>query len=148
MVVELLRAANACFPRRVWLYVAFGALALALTAACGGSDDSNGSTGGNAPAEAFERGAAIFQAQCAICHGGVGEGTQTGPPLVHAIYNPNHHPDFAFHNAVNNGVPQHHWVFGDMAPRPGLSEGDVNNIICYVRQLQVNEGIYEGEVPC
>ena len=57
-------------------------------------------------------------------------------------------PDFAFHNAVNNGVPQHHWVFGDMAPRPGLSEGDVNNIICYIRQLQVNEGIYEGEVPC
>jgi hypothetical protein len=68
-----------------------------------------------------------------------------GPPLVHAIYNPNHHPDFAFHNAVNNGVPQHHWAFGDMEPRPGLSGGDVNDIICYVRQLQVDEGIYEGE---
>jgi hypothetical protein len=68
-----------------------------------------------------------------------------GPALVHAIYNPNHHPDFAFHNAVNNGVPQHHWAFGDMEPRPGLSGGDVNDIICYVRQLQVDEGIYEGE---
>ena len=147
-MMELLRAAKACIPCRVWLYVAFGALALALTAACGGGGDSSGATAGNEPAEVFERGAAIFTAQCAICHGGVGEGTQTGPPLVHAIYNPNHHPDFAFHNAVNNGVPQHHWVFGDMAPRPGLDEGDVDNIICYIRQLQVNEGIYEGEVPC
>ena len=123
------------------------ALAVAAMVACSGGE-SDGSSASDGAAEAFERGRAIFTAQCAICHGGVGEGTQTGPPLVHAIYNPNHHPDFSFHNAVNNGVPQHHWVFGDMAPRPGLREEDVNNIICYIRQLQVNEGIYEGEVPC
>ena len=90
----------------------------------------------------------MFTTHCSVCHGVLGDGTQTGPPLVHAIYNPNHHPDFSIHNAVNNGVPQHHWAFGDMAPRPGLSEGDVNNIICYIRQLQVDGGIYEGEVPC
>ena len=143
-----MRAAKTGIPGRVWLYATLAALFLALTAACGGGGDSSGATAGNASAEAFERGGAIFKAQCAICHGGVGEGTQTGPALVHAIYNPNHHPDFSFHNAVNNGVPQHHWVFGDMAPRPGLSEGDVNNIICYIRTLQVNEGIYEGDVPC
>ena len=127
----------------------FGVLALAviLTVACSGGG-SGGDSGSGGAAEAFQRGAAVFNAQCAICHGGAGEGTQTGPPLVHAIYNPNHHPDFSFHNAVNNGVPQHHWVFGDMAPRPGLREQDVNNIICYIRQLQVNEGIYEGEAPC
>ena len=35
-----------------------------------------------------------------------------------------------------------------MAPRPGLRDQDVNNIICYIRQLQVNEGIYEGDAPC
>ena len=123
------------------------ALAAATMVACSAGDSDAGAVADGA-AEAFERGGAIFKAQCAICHGGIGEGTQTGPPLVHAIYNPNHHPDFSFHNAVNNGVPQHHWVFGDMAPRPGLSEGDVGSIICYIRQLQVNEGIYEGEVPC
>ena len=123
------------------------ALAVAVTVACSGGS-SGESSASDAAADAFERGEAVFKAQCAICHGGGGEGTQTGPPLVHAIYNPNHHPDFSFHNAVNNGVPQHHWVFGDMAPRPGLREQDVDNIICYVRQLQVNEGIYEGEVPC
>ena len=81
-------------------------------------------------------------------HGPVGDGTQTGPAAGASHLQPQPPPDFSFQNAVNNGVPQHHWVFGDMAPRPGLSESDVNNIICYIRQLQVNEGIYEGDTPC
>ena len=132
-----------------WARFCFGVLALAVlfTVSCSGGSSGESSESGGA-AEAFQRGEAVFNAQCAICHGGAGEGTQTGPPLVHAIYNPNHHPDFSFRNAVNNGVPQHHWAFGDMAPRPGLRDQDVNNIICYIRQLQVNEGIYGGEAPC
>lgn len=129
---------------RICLTVAV--IATVLTLACGGAESGEGTSDGDD--SAFRQGESLFTTNCSICHGAVGEGTQTGPPLVHAIYNPNHHPDFSFHNAVNNGVPQHHWVFGDMAPRPGLDEGDVNNIICYVRQLQVDEGIYEGEAPC
>ena len=129
-----------------WIYLAVVALAVAVTVACGGTE--SGGTASGESESAFRQGESLFTTHCSVCHGAVGEGTQTGPPLVHAIYNPNHHPDFSFHNAVNNGVPQHHWVFGDMAPRPGLDEGNVSNIICYVRQLQVNEGIYEGEVPC
>ena len=121
-------------------------IAAGLTLACGGAESGEGTSGGGE--SAFREGESTFSTHCSVCHGAVGEGTQTGPPLVHAIYNPNHHSDFSFHNAVNNGVPQHHWVFGDMAPRPGLSEGDVNNIICYIRTLQVKEGIYEGESPC
>ena len=134
----------------MWRWALMGltvaALAAAGAVACGGTESGGAASGQNG--SAFRQGESLFTTNCSICHGAVGEGTQTGPPLVHAIYNPNHHPDFSFHNAVNNGVPQHHWVFGDMAPRPGLDEGDVNNIICYIRQLQVNEGIYEGEVPC
>ena len=127
-------------------YLALAVFVVLLAAACsGGSEEGGASSDGSG---AFGEGESLFSANCSVCHGALGEGTQTGPPLVHAIYNPNHHPDFSFHNAVNNGVPQHHWVFGDMAPRPGLDEGDVSSIICYVRQLQVNEGIYEGEVPC
>ncbi len=127
------------------IYLTVVVLAVAFTISCGG--DSGEATSANGES-AFRQGESTFSTNCSVCHGAVGEGTQTGPPLVHAIYNPNHHPDFSFHNAVNNGVPQHHWVFGDMAPRPGLSEGDVNNVICYIRTLQVKEGIYEGEVPC
>ena len=121
-------------------------LVLVLVAACGGGEESGagGSPAGGRTGSA-EDGEKLFGENCAACHGAAGDGTTVGPPLVHAIYNPNHHPDFAFHNAVNNGVPQHHWAFGDMEPRPGLSGGDVNDIICYVRQLQVDEGIYEGE---
>ena len=126
-----------------WMAVAF---AMLMVAACSGGGEAGGSRGDSSGA--FRQGESLFTANCSVCHGAVGEGAQTGPPLVHPIYNPNHHPDFAFHNAVNNGVPQHHWVFGDMAPRPGLSEGDVDNIICYIRQLQVDEGIFEGEAPC
>ena len=124
-----------------WAVVAF---ALLLAAACSGDGESGEvSTGGRS--EAFQQGESLFGTNCSICHGAVGEGTQAGPPLVHPIYRPGHHSDFAFHNAVNNGVLQHHWAFGDMAPRPGLSEKDVNIIICYIRQLQVDEGIFEGE---
>ncbi len=129
------------------VYWTVAVLAVLLISACSGGGESAGGIADDGFG-AFRQGESLFNTNCSVCHGPAGVGTQTGPPLVHAIYNPNHHPDFAFHNAVNNGVPQHHWVFGDMAPRPGLSEGDVNNIICYVRQLQVDEGIYEGDVPC
>ena len=127
-----------------WMAVLF---AMVLVAACSGGGESGGGTS-SSQSGPYEEGESLFSANCSICHGAAGIGTQTGPALVHGIYNPNHHPDFAFHNAVNNGVPQHHWAFGDMAPRPGLSEGDVDNIICYIRQLQVDGGIYEGEAPC
>ena len=129
----------------LWVVVVLASL---LVVACSGGGEMDGGSSAGGQSDAFRQGEDLFGANCSICHGALGDGTPAGPPLVHGIYNPNHHPDFAFHNAVNNGVPQHHWAFGDMAPRPGLSEGDVNNIICYIRQLQVNEGIYEGEVPC
>ena len=130
--------------RFCWMLVVF---AMLVVAACSGGGESGGGASAG-QGEAFLEGESLFTANCSVCHGAAGVGTQTGPPLAHAIYNPNHHPDFAFHNAVNNGVPQHHWAFGDMAPRPGLSEGNVNDIICYIRQLQVDEGIYDGEAPC
>ena len=120
-------------------------LALLLAAACGGGDEAGSGGSQESRTGSFENGEILFGENCAACHGAAAAGTTVGPPLVHAVYNPNHHPDFSFHNAVNNGVPQHHWAFGDMEPRTGLSGSDVNDIICYVRQLQVDEGIYEGE---
>ena len=125
-----------------------GALLVLVLAGCAGSDGAG--SGGSGTSQqgrtgSYDNGERLFGENCAACHGAAAEGTTVGPPLVHAVYNPNHHPDFALHNAVNNGVPQHHWAFGDMEPRPGLSGSDVNDIICDVRQLQVDEGIYEGE---
>lgn len=118
------------------LAAALGAAALA----CGGAEESTGSP-------AFVAGQELFNNNCALCHGDKATGTDSGPPLVHRLYVPNHHSDLAFQSAVKNGVATHHWRFGDMPPVPGLSEGEVDNIICYVRNLQRNSGLLV-EVSC
>ena len=83
-----------------------------------------------------------FDATCAACHGTNATGKQGfGPPLVHKIYEPNHHADMAFLMAVQNGVRSHHWTFGDMPAQSGLTKADVGNIVAYVRELQRANGI-------
>ena len=134
-----------------------GTLALLLLAGCAGaatpgaanvtSPTPQSSDSVNTPvaSPSASAGESLFNVKCAVCHGERAVGTETGPPLVHRVYEPGHHPDFAFHNAVNNGVMSHHWPFGDMPPVPNLSEEDVDNIICYVRGLQRAEGIFVKE---
>lgn len=90
---------------------------------------------------------AAFNANCALCHGVNAAGTTQGPTLIHRVYEPNHHQDFAFRNAVRNGVPAHHWHFGDMPPLPGVSDEEVDAIICYVRELQREGGIIRSDAP-
>lgn len=83
-----------------------------------------------------------FNANCSTCHGQNGAGTDKGPPLIHQVYNPGHHSDEAFYRAVARGSRQHHWLFGDMPPQPQVSREQVAQIIAYVRQLQVANGIH------
>jgi cytochrome c5 len=92
---------------------------------------------------AAEQGRAVFEANCAACHGQNAAGVEgKGPPLVHIIYEPNHHGDQAFRLAAVQGVRSHHWRFGDMPPVPGVVPADVERIIAYVRELQRANGIY------
>ena len=88
------------------------------------------------------QGEQLFAASCAQCHGANAAGSDNGPPLVHRIYEPNHHGDRAFYRAVQQGVRAHHWQFGDMAPVPAVSEEDVGLIVRYVRELQQANGIF------
>lgn len=88
-----------------------------------------------------QKGEALFAANCARCHGEKAVGTGNGPPLVHKIYEPNHHGDVAFQRAAANGVRAHHWQFGDMPKIEGVSPADVEQIIGYVRWLQRQAGI-------
>ena len=88
-----------------------------------------------------QAGEALFQENCAACHGRNATGTDLGPPLVHKIYEPGHHGDMAFQMAAKNGVRAHHWRFGDMPPVPGVSEAEVSKIVTYVRELQRANGI-------
>ena len=120
------------------------ALVMALSAAGCASGDGAGERGESAAGVApdADKGAALFAASCALCHGERGVGTQTGPPLVHQIYEPGHHSDDSFRNAMKNGVVSHHWNFGNMPARPELSDGDIEDIIAYVRAIQREAGIY------
>lgn len=106
--------------------------------ACG-TDSGQGPTGRGTADEA--RGAQLFAANCATCHGPAGDGTAAGPPLVHVIYEPSHHGDVSFLLAVQRGVQPHHWAFGPMPPVTGLDEADVADIVAWVRARQREAGI-------
>ena len=88
-----------------------------------------------------QRGKLAFDENCATCHGTNAGGSEQGPPLVHKTYNPGHHSDIAFFNAVKNGVSRHHWSFGNMPPLRNVSRRQTKSIVRYVRRLQVANGI-------
>lgn len=88
-------------------------------------------------------GQAAFETNCAACHGQNAVGQDgVAPPLVHIIYEPNHHGDQSFYRAVQQGVRAHHWRFGNMPAVQGVSQSDVTDIIAYVRELQRANNIF------
>ncbi len=111
------------------------ALWLVLSACAGGQDASE-------PQDPtlVAAGRQLYAAACAACHGPDLRGTSQGPSLLSEIYRPGHHADIAFQLAVQRGVPQHHWSFGNMAPITGLTEVDVSAIVAFVRETQRTEG--------
>jgi mono/diheme cytochrome c family protein len=118
------------------LYVLLG-----LLPACDAAPSKQAVGGGTVPAE-FQAGEAKFNANCSACHGQRAAGTDHGPPLVHKIYEPNHHGDAAFQLAAANGVRAHHWEFGNMPKVESVTPADVEQIIRYIRWLQRQAGIF------
>ena len=126
-------------------------LAVVLTAACGPESappdaaawPRESARASLALSDTARAGEELFNANCSACHGVNAAGTDQGPTLIDRIYHPNHHSDFSFLSAVGRGVPQHHWGFGDMPPVPGVSPDDAAKIICYVRQVQRANNIFD-----
>ena len=87
------------------------------------------------------KGEASYDENCAACHGANAGGSDQGPPLVHKIYNPGHHADAAFFIAAQRGVRGHHWPFGDMPAQPQVDQRQISDIIRFVRELQIANGI-------
>jgi mono/diheme cytochrome c family protein len=126
-------------PRTLW--IGLFVLMLSAAPACSQSDTKPKGTAGPAPAE-LQGGEQKYAANCSVCHGAGGVGTGQGPPLVHKVYEPNHHGDAAFQRAAANGVQAHHWEFGNMPKIDGVTPDDVDQIIRYVRWLQNQAGIF------
>lgn len=125
--------------RTVWISVFV--LALGAAPACSQNESAPKGVAGPAPAE-LQGGEQKFAANCSACHGAGGIGTSQGPPLVHKIYEPNHHGDAAFQMAAANGVKAHHWQFGNMPKIENVTPEDVDQIVKYVRWLQKQAGIF------
>lgn len=87
------------------------------------------------------QGQIAFDRNCASCHGTNAAGTDKGPPLIHKIYEPSHHADYAFLRAARGGVQAHHWRFGDMKPVDGVTDMQIEWITRYVREVQRANGI-------
>lgn len=88
------------------------------------------------------RGQGYFGAVCAACHGPNAGGLDgKGPPLVHRLYVPGHHSDQAIVMAARRGVQSHHWRFGNMPVITGLTDGDLREIIAFLREVQRANGI-------
>ena len=83
-----------------------------------------------------------FATSCTECHGKNASGTDKGPSLVNQIYRPVHHGDFSFVRAVTLGVPQHHWLFGNMPPQPQVGRREIDQIVVYLRELQKANGVH------
>jgi mono/diheme cytochrome c family protein len=127
-------------PMTSKLQIGLWLLGLGLLVACDSSAPKPAVGSGPVPAE-FQAGETAFNANCAACHGKHAAGTDHGPPLVHKIYEPNHHGDPAFQRAAANGVKAHHWEFGNMPKIDAVTPADVDQIVKYVRWQQRQAGI-------
>lgn len=105
-------------------------------------------TGSTIAAETIEipfslaKGQMLYEKYCSSCHGLQLNGTDEGPPLVHAFYKPSHHGDKAFYRAALQGSKQHHWNFGDMKPVEGMTPKKMDSLVPYVRYYQQQKKLY------
>lgn len=122
--------------------VALAAIVAVVLVISGDSSDAPAAPGS---ADELALGGEVFAQNCETCHGPGARGGLAGPPLVHEIYAPDHHPDSAIRTAVAQGVQPHHWEFSGMPPITGLSEGDVDAVIAFIRGAQRDE--WGGDTP-
>ena len=83
----------------------------------------------------------LFAANCARCHGGDMKGTADGPSLLDRAYLLIFHPDEEYIRAVLEGVPAHHWEYGDMPRIEGLSRADAIALTAHIRAAQRSAGL-------
>ena len=91
-------------------------------------------------AQAYD-GKEFFAAACGSCHGVYGEGTDTGPTLIHTLYGPLDFPDDLIVAAAKNGASARNWPFGDMPPVDRLTPAQLELAIGFLREVQAANNI-------
>lgn len=95
--------------------------------------------GADGPTTTLERGAAIYGANCAQCHGDDLAGTDRGPSLLEPISGPDQLSDGAIADAIRNGVDEELWEFGPMPANGAITDPQIEAIVAFVRAQQSGE---------
>ena len=122
--------------------VALAAVVAVVLVVSGGSSEEPPAPGSP---EELALGEEVYEQSCATCHGPEARGGLAGPPLVHEVYEDL--TDAQIRTVIAEGKPPTNWpqFEGGMAPVPGLSPGEVDAVIAYVRDVQ--RQAWGGDTP-
>ncbi len=81
-------------------------------------------------------GQALFDANCAVCHGPAGEGAAGAPPLTDPAYLPDQLSDAEVADAIRGGVSDVRDGYGAMPAFSNLDEEQIAALVEVVRELQ------------
>ena len=95
-----------------------------------------GACGQDASESAGDRGAALYGANCASCHGGDLQGSSLGPSLLDAANAPDQLDDAGIRLAVRNGVEDPVGDYGAMPANAVLRDVQIDEIVAFIRSEQ------------
>ena len=119
---------------------ALAPLVFIIAAALGASACGSDTEAGPAALAPDADGATVYAARCASCHGDDLRGTDQGPSQLSIVYEPGHHGDASYRSAIRNGAHEHHWSFGDMPPVEDITDGQIEEVIAFIRSEQQRLG--------
>jgi len=100
--------------------------------------------GGCGPSEPPDA-AALFAANCAVCHGPAGQGVDDqGPSLLDDGYLAEVFPDEAVAAAIRNGVTSSDERWAPMPGFPRFDDDQLDAVVGYVRELQRRAALSDG----
>jgi mono/diheme cytochrome c family protein len=90
-------------------------------------------------------GAALFAANCAVCHGPAAQGIDDqGPSLLEDAYLADAFSDEAIATSIRNGVASSEERWAPMPSFPRFDDEQVDAVVAYVRELQRRAGLSDG----
>ncbi|MFU8839499.1 MAG: c-type cytochrome [Nitriliruptoraceae bacterium] len=89
--------------------------------------------------------AALFAANCAVCHGPAGQGVDDqGPSLLADSYLAGDFPDEDLAAAIRNGVASSDERWAPMPGFPRFDDDQLDAVVGYVRELQRRAALSDG----